>query len=796
LSDGAALDAVAQRWPQESRSWAEGVLPSEWAAAANADDATQHLSAARALAESVKRKYGDQMAVDAIAVIDRANPRQRHDLAAAYRAYRDGRVQLGRQNPAHAEESLRRAAALFERGASPMSQVALYFVALALGQRDKGLASIAMLRELIPTIDGTRYPALLGQAEWELGLREAFRGNWNSALLFLADANAILSRLGETANAALVQATLAELHDRLGQIELGWQQRTPALEALSRSGADERFAAALAGAIRAEIARGDVASAIALCRVSVEEMRLSANKVLVAETYIRLAQILGYSGGIDGAHKALAEAIAATRLIADPALRAQRLAELVVVEADLVRTSDPKRALAMLDSSLRYYAENDLSMLVPAAYLARGRTARAMGDTQAACDSFEKGIDELTRQRRNVGAREIRETVFDSGRALFTELIDLRLKRREVGLAFETIENPRARTLLEGLSSSSPHSQLAAFADIAAHRNPGSIVLEYAILPDRLAIFVIANGRLHVVEHPISERQLAESVTRYVDAIVRRESVASVRRSSSIVYAHLIAPVASFAKPAKTIVIVPDRFLHAIPFAALFDGSRWFIEEHELVFAPSSSALFRPRVVAQTSPNILIVTDPPGSEDVLAGARRESSAIALTYGNAATILSGPDATVAKFRAMAPLFSIIHYSGHARADAVAAELPLIAESAADRLDGSAIAAMQLPRTSLVVLAACDTIRGATNRIEGMPSLARAFLAAGSDAVIGALWKIEDRSSARFFSDFHKRLHGGSPPAAALAETQRHFLRSPDASLNHPATWSSLQFIGSE
>jgi len=86
-----------------------------------------------------------------------------------------------------------------------------------------------------------------------------------------------------------------------------------------------------------------------------------------------------------------------------------------------------------------------------------------------------------------------------------------------------------------------------------------------------------------------------------------------------------------------------------------------------------------------------------------------------------------------------------------------------------------------------------LRGSAELIEGMPSLARAFLAAGAQSVVGTLWNIPDDVSDVLFDHFHRHLRQGHDAAAALAATQREFVRSHDAR-SHPSFWAAAEVLG--
>jgi CHAT domain-containing protein len=183
---------------------------------------------------------------------------------------------------------------------------------------------------------------------------------------------------------------------------------------------------------------------------------------------------------------------------------------------------------------------------------------------------------------------------------------------------------------------------------------------------------------------------------------------------------------------------------------------------------------------------MLVVADP-----ALSGARSETAALARIYPRA-IILSGDSATAARFAREAPQFRLIHFAGHGLAgspDTLPALVFTPDSIGRDRIWSSDIARLDLRRAGLVVLAGCDTFRGDTAPVEGMPSMARAFLQAGVPAVIGTLWQIDDQRAAKFFSRFYGRLRSGLSPAAALHGAQLDELTRGEVS-----GWAAFEIIG--
>jgi CHAT domain-containing protein len=82
-------------------------------------------------------------------------------------------------------------------------------------------------------------------------------------------------------------------------------------------------------------------------------------------------------------------------------------------------------------------------------------------------------------------------------------------------------------------------------------------------------------------------------------------------------------------------------------------------------------------------------------------------------------------------------------------------------------------LELSRTRLVVLSACETAIAGTTLPDEVVSLQSALLQAGTTAAIATAWAIYDTSAAlvaaRFYAEWRQR--DGHPPYVALARAQR-------------------------
>jgi CHAT domain-containing protein len=138
----------------------------------------------------------------------------------------------------------------------------------------------------------------------------------------------------------------------------------------------------------------------------------------------------------------------------------------------------------------------------------------------------------------------------------------------------------------------------------------------------------------------------------------------------------------------------------------------------------------------------------------------------------AELLTKQHATKAEFLRLLRQAELVHFAGHAVANA---EYPWLsrllfasaAGSGSDTLFAHELAGEHLDDLPLVVLAACGTGIGASVRGEGVLSLARPFIAAGARTVIASLWDVSDRDTQVLFRSFHAALQSGAGPVGDAA-----------------------------
>ncbi|MBV7531469.1 CHAT domain-containing protein [Chitinophaga sp. sic0106] len=101
-------------------------------------------------------------------------------------------------------------------------------------------------------------------------------------------------------------------------------------------------------------------------------------------------------------------------------------------------------------------------------------------------------------------------------------------------------------------------------------------------------------------------------------------------------------------------------------------------------------------------------------------------------------------------------------------------------------------------ALVVLSACRTADGRYIAGEGAESMARAFVATGTPAVVAAGWNVTDASAPALMHNFYQAMETGDNAAVALQQSKIRWLEDSKVSEQHklPYYWAALSYQGNE
>ena len=243
--DARAVDALVDRFRQQSRSWAEAEYLGRWADAEQRGDsnaAASSLAIARAIGASLQRISGECLLRDAVAAIDDGPADRRAALAAAHTTYRRGRIAYSRRRPSAAESELRQAAKAFAEAGSPMALMARYFAASArFDQNDAATARRDLESLLADAGDHPAYVALSAQVRWELALCTTVDDDWSATATHAGVAERQFAKLGERSNLAFMQTLLATALVHLGSPDQAWALRGKSFAVQSAEGHLDRL---------------------------------------------------------------------------------------------------------------------------------------------------------------------------------------------------------------------------------------------------------------------------------------------------------------------------------------------------------------------------------------------------------------------------------------------------------------------------------------------------------------------------------------------------------------------------
>jgi CHAT domain-containing protein len=775
------LRALARDQAQLTRAYGEGPLFATWAAAVqrhHSDDAAIALADVRHVGEELALRNHDFLISDSAQAIDRAtgDPMRLRLLADAHLAYDHARRAYSR-NEAGSDISLAHAVRLFVRADSPMQAAARYYAANATFDRNQVAQSRMQLLSLESKLDRRRYPSLFAGVQWELTRVTAETGLWSLAVRHAEQSHAQYVALGESDNAAFLQAIQADIADRMGEHRHAWVMRRAALDQLTRGHDLYKITAVLLSGLQSRGENEAAAERSALARAAVDLAR-GGDAELLNEALLRVAQIEGPRTG----PSYISEVRATLSQINDKAVRERIFASVNMTEAGLLTATTPCTARALLKTAVDFYESHEYEAFLPAAYLARARASRLCGTVDAASRDCRRGLASVARQRDRIEAHELRAAMLEVKTKLVEESVVLALAEGHVRKALALADAARAE----------PRERRSR----ATRRDRRDAVIEYAYLPDGLAIFCVRGDEVTVSVARANTQEIANLASRFRELAENHRDSATLTKLAAELHERLIAPVATEIRTARNVVIVPQRALDQVPFAALYDArrQRYLIEDHDLLVTTSSQHVTaaRDRIARGTA---LVIGDPVAGGERLSSARSEAAAIAAMYSHSRLLL-GREATIDRFMREAPQASFIHYAGHARGDAIKGSVALLftpGRDGEDRLDGLSLARLHLPRQPIIVLAACATLSSDVSRTEGAPGLPAAFLQAGARNVIGTLWSIDDSASELLFVNVHRRLRAGESAVSALAATQRELLRSKTA-FSNPSVWSSVQIRG--
>jgi CHAT domain-containing protein len=786
VADPLALRELVHTFPQEARLAAERELLGRWGAAvtsANHDAAARDLAVASIIGDELAQLTGDRMLERSVAAIGRADAATRPALVNGHASFTEALKLFRAGRAGDAEPIFERAARELERGSSPFALTARFFAGYVRYEQGQVSASTRELEALLSRVPKDLL-TLRATIQWQLAICFGAEARWGDDI---ATAEASLEnfvRAKESFNAAMMREHIAQAYDLIGDSTTAWKYRAVSLPELGRTSTRFLQAGVLGFLTQEAVFRRDWAQAASFSELELEVGKVARYAPGLADGRLRRAFIRRQLGA-SNAEDDLSRARTIMGAIPDAGMRSRLESRAVAVEAMLAPT--PGEAVPLLTAAIDFHnSPRGQRMFLPSLLLYRARAQRVLDQGSAARRDLDAAIAELDSGRDTLTSSEQRTGMFESASGILDEAIDLALEQNDVVGAFAYAEHARARTLLDTMRSAAP---MVVPPRIPARTN----IVEYAVLPSRVVVFVARATEIRVATRIVERSVVAARAAAFTQSVAKGDAADA---AGAALYQDLFAPIETWIGEDETLVIVPDATTSSIPFAALpLRDGRFLVQRNTLVFAPSAAVFARCYTERErldmARSRLLLVSADNDSASGLPGASDEVRRIARLYGDVQSLV-GSAATRTEFLRKTASASVIHFAGHGLSSEVRPEDTALLLSGVDgRMTISDIARLQLASSPTVVLAACSTARGQVRRYEGTLSVARAFLAAGASSVVATLWPIDDREASVFFPLIHERLVRGVPPADALRAAQLDAIRE----ARSPSLWAAVQVIGS-
>ena len=560
--------------------------------------------------------------------------------------------------------------------------------------------------------------------------------------------------------------------------------------------------------------------------------------VTIASCKAHLGLSLGKSGRSDEALDMVQQAYELGFSHADQSLGPAVMAYATLQKGQLYRSQgDVAEAREFYDQTVNLHRQYNLDFPARLYQAYKGRLAcyLKLNDTAAAEEQLATLLDLMNQNRAKILEEENRDSFFDSEQSVYDMGIDLAYsKLHDPGRAFEYTEVSRARSLLDSLNGNArvielpdkldvlleATAQPLPLAQIQSRIPAGARLLEYAVLDDKLLVWIVTRTDTAAVVVAVESARLTSAVNRFVDLIQSSDSDRQESdREGRALFDYLIAPVETLIRGCQTIIIIPDKTLNKLPWDALTSpqSGRFLLEDYLVTLAPSATlyALCTDVAAAKAttrSERILSVGDPLIDQGEfpqlrkLDSAAREAESISHFY-SAPALLLGPNARESAIRAEMVNCDVAHFAVHCIVDDASpmrSSLILARETAAGpkaknldgRLQAYEIYGSKQKRMRLTVLSACHTGVERYYRGEGMIGMARAFLVARVPVVVASLWAVDSDATAELMIRFHRyrKRDASSTSEEALWKAKRSLLLDQDGRYHNPSYWAAFEIIG--
>ncbi|HXH94044.1 MAG TPA: CHAT domain-containing protein, partial [Thermoanaerobaculia bacterium] len=788
--DASKTQQLIAIFPGTSQRYFEDDVLAQWAKAPS----PQQLSRVSTFAEALTGFTHDRYFTDVAAAI--ANTRAPDRLRQAQLRYAEARGAQKSINFRSAAPLYAEAARLFQESGSPQCLVA------RIGHAEQGALvndENEAARKELETVEADanrrQYPNVVARVNLNLINTYQFLSRYNELFAAYETAMTAYGRMGDWEDRAAASSRAIATMSVLGLKDAAWREAFVALRDTPRIVSSKTQHLLIGAAATAALDLDHPEAALLYQNVLVGNARRNGVPTYLVSALDHLAWIELSLRRYGDAQRHVDEAARENDTNA-PALRRALDARLAQVKAAAALRIDPGRAVASLTEAIDAAKKPEYATFLAVLFAERaeafarlGKPADAEADRREALRRLHEEEARVLRDRKP-GEDDDRWNFYFSR---FEETYDLLIRQLigegRVEEAFRVAERARAFEPLD-LVRNLPTTP-AAFRELAAQPDnldisrlrallpPGTLLIEYRVFDDKTYAWIV--GRDVFIGQWLTARRT--DVKRWTsvlqEAASKRDSAAFEDGLLAPYDGLLRAPLASVNRfrggAGANIVIVPDRELRGLPFAALRnpDTRRYAVEDN--VLSMSGSALLyvfsvlRDRDLVSGDASALLVGDPAFNPQStlarglqrLSFARKEIDEIRSFYPHPDVLMDGA-ATPQRFLHLASGSAIIHIAAHGVVNGEAPSQSFLLFNGLLNAQ-TLMKDLHTDKTRLVVLGACSSAGGLPVGAEGVAPLVRPIIGAGVPGVIGALWDIDDATAEVLLVSFHRHYRQGEDAA---------------------------------
>jgi CHAT domain-containing protein/tetratricopeptide (TPR) repeat protein len=516
-----------------------------------------------------------------------------------------------------------------------------------------------------------------------------------------------------------------------------------------------------------------------------------------------LAVVMLQRGRVDEADRFNAEALTLKRTMKE------REAELysLVTQAEIVaRRKDIAQAEQLLGDVINEAKDNLRLRAEAQAKLAMVHASQ--GDATRASQEFRESVVTIEQARAVLGREQFQLPFSTHAKPIYDAYVGFLMDRGNEASACAIADLSRAQTLTQGLGVRPPFSTGDfVTADRGCPKPSRGVVLAYWVAPKRSYLWVLTPTSVKGFTLP-GEEVLSDLVTRYRKALAGPFDARQTANAAGLeLYARLTQPAQMqlSSMGGGEVTIIPDGVLCSLNFETLLVPSptpHYWIEDVAIANASAIAIIDSARTpttpaTARAAKRLLLIGNPTMSDSLyppLEHATTEMTAISARFASPdETVLAGAAATPSAYaRAKPGDYDLIHFVAHGTASRPSPlDSAIVLSSEPDGTASHNLYARDIALTPLgarlVTISACDSAGTRTYSGEGLVGLSWAFLRAGAQEVIAALWEVNDASTAQLMDRLYEGIAAGATPSEALRAAKLVMLKS-ETIYRRPFYWA--------